>query len=134
MFWSVNVMLFLCLFNVMELQQHWSLFLSFLLCCVVKAYLLKGKIQHIWWETMIYYLYLIDKIKDILKVIEYLKDRLLHHITIFFWWGGRHGYWWKFPLLKLKFHSNYSFFPTFNHFAKWVFLKQNGNQNVPLRS
>ena len=29
--------------------------------------------------------------------------------------AGRPGYWWKFPLLILKFHSDHSFFPTFNH-------------------
>ena len=36
---------------------------------------------------MNYYVYSIYIMKDISKVIEYLEIRLLHHVTIYFWWG-----------------------------------------------
>ena len=35
------------MFNEMDWRRHWSLFLSFLLCCVVKTYLLKGNMQYL---------------------------------------------------------------------------------------
>jgi hypothetical protein len=32
--------------------------------------------------------YNIDIIKDVWKEVDYLKVRLVHHVKIFFWWGG----------------------------------------------
>ena len=42
-----------------------------------------------WQETTNYYVYVIEIIKGVLKVIDHLKIRLLHHITSYFWWGDR---------------------------------------------
>ena len=33
-------------------------------------------------------IYLSDIMKDVSKVIDYLKARLLQHVTSYFWWGG----------------------------------------------
>ena len=37
---------------------------------------------------MNHYLYAIDMMKDVSKIIGYLKIRSLHHVTSYFWWGG----------------------------------------------
>jgi hypothetical protein len=40
-----------------------------------------------WRETMNHYVYEIDIMKDVSKIIGYLKIRSLHHVTSYFWWG-----------------------------------------------
>ena len=33
-------------------------------------------------------MYEVDKMKDVSKIIDYLKIIVLHHVRSFFWWGG----------------------------------------------
>ena len=37
---------------------------------------------------MNYYMYAIDKMKDISKVVDYLEVGSPHHVRSYFWWGG----------------------------------------------
>ena len=36
---------------------------------------------------MNYFVSTIDILKDVSKIIDYLKSRSLHHVTSYFWWG-----------------------------------------------
>ena len=42
--------------------------------------------QYIWWETINYFVFHMDIMRDISKVIDYLKVRSLHTVTSYFWW------------------------------------------------
>ena len=37
---------------------------------------------------MNYYVYVIDIMKDVSTVVDYLKLGSLHHVRSYFWWGG----------------------------------------------
>ena len=37
---------------------------------------------------MNYYVYVTDIMKDVSKVVEYLKVGSPHHVRSYFWWGG----------------------------------------------
>ena len=37
---------------------------------------------------MNYDVHVIDKMKDISKVVDYLEVRSPHHVRAYFWWGG----------------------------------------------
>ena len=48
----------------------------------------RGIIQYIWRETMIYFVLYINIMKDISKVVDYLKVGSPHHVRSYLWWWG----------------------------------------------
>ena len=56
------------------------------LCCINN--LLKGNMQYTWQEAMNHYIYESDIMKDISRVIDYLKVGLLQYVTSYFCCGG----------------------------------------------
>ena len=53
------------------------------LCCLVlRKHITRGNIQYMWREEYIV------KMKDISKVIDYLKVGSPHHVRSYFWLGG----------------------------------------------
>ena len=41
-----------------------------------------------WQEPINYYVYVSDIMKDVSKVVDYLKVGSPHHVRSYFWWGG----------------------------------------------
>ena len=58
------------------------------LCGVNMFTLTEKKIYMV--ETIDYYMYVIDVMRDVSIVVDYLKVRSLHHVKSFFWWGDIH--------------------------------------------